>query len=259
MVTAETPNLQTRAQKIASDFNIPYANIAAENTDWLLVLTSERLELQQKQDKIGGPIFVDFLKGKSGYRAKQGGGQQQLIAKAVGIKSQLKPTILDVTAGLGRDAFVLANLGCKVQMLERSPIIAALLADGLERAQQDLTFKKNCSLSLIIADGLLYLSGLSELTQDDVNKPDVIYIDPMYPARSKSALVKKELRALRAIVGDDSDAAELLNKALQVTKRRVVVKRPRLAPTLNEIIPSVVYKGINTRFDVYLPTIGKSK
>ncbi len=248
-ISSDTPENKHRAQHLATQLNLPYCELSQCTTDWLLIYTTKRLELCHKQNKYGGAIYVDFLTGKSAYRQKQGGGKNQLIAKAVGIKSNYKPTILDVTAGLGQDAFVLACLGCKVQMIERSPIIAALLADGLIRAQQNEDFLQNCDLNLLNTDSLSYLK---QLLNKKENHPDVIYLDPMYPSRTKSALVKKELRALREIVGEDIDSAELLNLALLIAKKRVVVKRPKAAPSLNHLKPSIIYTSTNTRYDVYV-------
>lgn len=102
------------------------------------------------------------------------------------------------------------------------------------------------NLQLIAQDGLNYLEQLSEL-----DKPEVIYLDPMYPHRTKSALVKKEMRILRHLVGNDQDAQMLCQQALQKAKKRVVVKRPRIAePLLAK--PDIVFSGSNSRFDVYL-------
>lgn len=249
LITSETSENQQRAQHLAKQLHLPYCEISQCDSEWLLVFTVEHLELRQSNNKIGGPIYVDFLHGKTAYRQHHGGGKQQLIAKAVGIKSNIKPTVLDVTAGFAQDAYVLASLGCKVQMIERSLIIAALLEDALLRAQHHNEFQKNCDLTLLHINSITYLQ---QLIVNKIDTPDVIYLDPMYPSRTKSALVKKELRALREIVGEDHDAPELLHLALQVAKKRVVVKRPKSAPTLNEIKPSIIYQSVNTRFDVYL-------
>ena len=109
------------------------------------------------------------------------------------------PTVLDATAGLGRDSFVLATFGCDVQMVERSPVIAALLKDGLRRARQDPGVAEIASrMQVINADAISYLQELSK-----EKRPQVIYLDPMYPHRDKTALVKKEMRVFRDIVGDD--------------------------------------------------------
>jgi 16S rRNA (guanine1516-N2)-methyltransferase len=155
--------------------------------------------------------------------------------------------VLDITAGLGRDGFILANLGCRVHMVERSAIVAALLADGIERAKKDPTLAGIMArISLIVGDSLDILRTWQG------EKPEVINIDPMYPHRGKSALVKKEMRLVRLLVGDDTDSDALLLTALAVASRRVVVKRPRLAPALTGPEPNFTISGKNSRFDVYL-------
>ena len=210
-----------------------------------LVQTPARLELHIDDQSLG-PIYVDFLNGALAHRRQYGGGRGQLIAKAIGIKPKTQLSVIDATAGLGRDAFILALLGCNVTMCERSPVIYALLNDGLQRARQ-VTWFQTLKLVLHELDGKTLLAKINEK-----DKPDVIYLDPMFPERTKSALVKKEMRALKAVVGDDLDAAELLNIALKKAKKRVVVKRSKLAPTITDQKPDLQYKGKSSRFDVYL-------
>lgn len=196
----------------------------------------------QKQSK--KMLSIDFLSGAVNHRRQFGGGKNQLIAKAVGIKSSQKLTVLDVTAGLGRDAFVLATLGCDVVMCERSEEIHALLKDAIARANHVDWFQQ-LSLKLIHANAIDYLATIDW-------QPDVIYIDPMYPPKNKSALPKKEMILLRAVVGDDLDAEKLFEAARCVAKKRVVVKRARHAPTISGEKPDVVFEGKSSRFDVYL-------
>lgn len=192
------------------------------------------------------PLHIDFLHGALNYRRQHGGGKNQLIAKAVGIKSKQTLSVLDTTAGLGRDGFVLACLGCDVTMCERSIIVYTALQDALWRAQKETWFA-TLKLQLKNTDALHYFA---QITAE--NKPDVVYIDPMFPEKTKSALVKKEIRTLRRIVGDDLDAAILLDAAFNIAKKRIVVKRAKLAPTLTNRKPNIVYQGKSSRFDVYL-------
>lgn len=107
------------------------------SSPFALVLTAERLELRKTDEPKLGAIYVDWVSGAVAHRRKFGGGKGQAIAKAAGLNKGVTPTVLDGTAGLGRDAFVLASLGCKVQMVERHPVVAALLDDGLMRAKLD--------------------------------------------------------------------------------------------------------------------------
>ncbi|MEL0609465.1 class I SAM-dependent methyltransferase [Vibrio echinoideorum] len=226
-----------------------------ENSDFALVLTRERLELRKVDEPKLGAIFVDLVGGAVGHRRKFGGGKGQAIAKAAGLNKGATPTILDGTAGLGRDAFVLASLGCKVQMVERHPVVAALLDDGLQRAQQDPDIGGWVTerMKLIHASSHDALDKLS----DDPNfaQPDVVYLDPMYPHpenKKKSALVKKEMRVFQSLVGADMDADALLQPALKLASKRVVVKRPDYAAWLGEQKPSMAIETKKNRFDVYV-------
>lgn len=193
-------------------------------------------------------LELDILKGSFAYRMKQSRAGNELLAKAVGIKGSYKPTIIDATAGLGRDSLILAYLGCQVLMIERSGKVFEMLEKTLEKIADDPVLHQKLQLKLIHADAIHYLSQMNS-----AEYPDVIYLDPMFPERRKTALVKKEMRLLREIVGEDPDAPTLLTIALEHVKKRVVVKRPRLAPVLGDLVPSFVIKGKAQRFDVYQP------
>lgn len=197
-------------------------------------------------------LQIDFGSASNTYRRLHGGGRGQPIARAIGIKTYGLPlTILDATAGLGQDAFVLACLGCNVTMIERSPIIAKLLEDALQRGAAVTDIQEIIArMHLIHADAITVLRDLSTY---NLQAPDVIYLDPMFPERTKSALVKKEMRALKQIIGDDPDAADLLHAACKVAKRRVVVKRPRNAEFLGGVKPHSSQIGAANRFDLYMP------
>ncbi|HHR6031195.1 TPA: 16S rRNA (guanine(1516)-N(2))-methyltransferase RsmJ [Providencia alcalifaciens] len=211
-----------------------------------LVLTPENLQLRKMDEPKLGGIFVDFVSGAMAHRRKFGGGRGEAVAKAVGIKKEYLPDVIDATAGLGRDAFVLAALGCKVRMLERHPVVAALLDDGLQRGYHDPEIGEwlQSRMSLIHSSSI---TALAEITE----APDVIYLDPMYPHRQKSALVKKEMRVFQSLVGSDDDADSLLAPAIALAKRRVVVKRPDYAePLAGQKAPSAVTTKSH-RFDIY--------
>lgn len=210
-----------------------------------LRLLPEYLALEQLDDKQQGLVFVDFASGAVAHRRKFGGGKGQSIAKAIGIKAGVTLHVIDATAGLGRDAFVLASLGCNVDMVERSPVAAALLEDGLERAYLDVEIGDWMQRRM----RLTHASGYQYLQQ---HKADVIYLDPMFPHKKKSALVKKEMRVFQGVVGADLDADDLLDVALAAAKYRVVVKRPDYAPFLNDKKPSMSIKTKKNRFDVYV-------
>jgi 16S rRNA (guanine1516-N2)-methyltransferase len=252
-VSAEPLANATAAAALALEFGLPWVIDPAVATTprftHLLIQTAERLELRELGADAPGPVYVDFTGGVVAHRRRFGGGRNQPLARAAGLKSGATPTVVDATAGLGRDAFVLASLGCAVQLIERAPIIAALLRDGLQRAARDPDIGPLITerLRLITADGRDYLRELA-----GNQRPEVVYLDPMYPHRQKTALVKKEMRLLRQWVGDDDDAPELLAAALRCAQRRVVVKRPRQAPMLAGPPPGFQIVAPNTRFDVYL-------
>lgn len=259
VVIALSADRRAEAAEAARELAVPLL-INADPTElteppFALVYSDTALALHHTGRKVPGPVQVDFLGGAVDHRRRFGGGKGQMIAKSVGLKPHVYPKVADLTAGLGRDAFVLASLGCKVQMWERSPVVYRLLADGLARARQGAQESGDQALADILAgmtlhrgDGLSYLQSLSA---DDPERPDVIYLDPMFPERQKSADVKKEMRAFHTLVGADEDAGALLEPALQQARYRVVVKRPRKAPDLGGRAPGHRIEGKSSRFDVY--------
>lgn len=213
----------------------------------LLFLDEHGLGLQVTGKGAPGPVRAEFVTGKMGYRREHGGGAGQLIARAVGLqKTRATLHVVDATAGLGQDAFVLASLGCRVTMFERNPVIHALLADGLARAALNV----DCA-AIVERMRLLEGSTIDWLAQADAEAADIVYLDPMFPHRDKSALVKKEMQVFRTIVGDDEDSAELLAGALKRARYRVVVKRPRKAPAIEGPEPTTRIEGKSSRYDVY--------
>jgi 16S rRNA (guanine1516-N2)-methyltransferase len=248
-VYAAGPEHYAMARSLSKKLSIPLVKNETLEYSYLLLCSLNGLALKQTGKNNPGPITVDFLAASLQYRLRYGGGRRQALARAIGLRKGWQPAVIDATAGLGRDAFVLAHLGCHVHLIERSPVLAALLEDGLQRAADaqtaaDITRNRMC---LTHGDSR---NILQELVKDE--QPDVIYLDPMYPKRTKSSMVKKEMRILREVAGDDNDAAELVKIALDRARNRVVVKRPRLAPPVNGLLPSHEISGKTSRFDVYL-------
>jgi 16S rRNA (guanine1516-N2)-methyltransferase len=165
-----------------------------------------------------------------------------LIAKAVGIKSQKqKISVLDISAGLGQDVYILYRLGCQIECVERSDIIGRLLEDGFKRYGVDIP--------LTICEAKSYLKKIMEKK----TLPDVIYFDPIFPEKRKTALAQKSARILKAIVGEDKDSEEVFELALTAAKNRVVVKRGLNSPRISSRLePDIIFKGKVIRFDVYL-------
>ena len=216
--------------------------------DLQLIIHDDLIELYDKQ--LNTSISIDFLSGALAHRHQFGGGRGQAIAKAIGLKSGNTPTILDTTAGLAGDAFVLATLGCSVTMIERSAILFTMIEDALERASLNEAFDAiiKRGFTAINTDANDYIKN--QLLTDNT-APDVIYIDPMYPDRKKSALVKKDMQILQRLHDENDNSAELLDNALRYAKKRVVVKRPVNAETLNEKKPNTCIKSKKTRYDIY--------
>jgi len=213
-----------------------------------LVQTPTHLELRKRDEPKLGGIFVDFVSGAMAHRRRFGGGRGEAVAKAVGVKSGYLPDVVDATAGLGRDAFVLAAIGCRVRMLERHPVVAALLDDGLQRGYQD------AEIGGWLRERLTLIHAPSAQALGDITPaPDVVYLDPMYPHWQKSAMVKKEMRVFQSLVGADEDADALLEPARRLAKKRIVVKRPDYAPPLAGVATQSAVVTKSHRFDIYPP------
>ncbi|MET1077848.1 MAG: class I SAM-dependent methyltransferase [Pseudomonas sp.] len=241
-VEALAPAFAAAAATWAERLALPLAGEA----HFVLQLGEQGLQLVEVGPQAPGPVRVDFVEGAVAHRRLFGGGSGQMIAKAVGVQPGVRPQVLDATAGLGRDAFVLASLGCGMTLIERQPLVAALLEDGLLRARQDREVGP-------IAAQMRLLTGnaIALMEQWQGEPPQVIYLDPMFPHRDKSALVKKEMRLFRPLVGDDLDAPALLAAALALASHRVVVKRPRKAPIIEGAKPAYALDGKSSRYDIY--------
>ncbi|MDD0972361.1 class I SAM-dependent methyltransferase [Pseudomonas fontis] len=242
-VEALTADYQAQAEQWAARLGLPLQDDAAA---FAVQVGDDGLQIQQLGPQAPGPVRVDFVEGAAAHRRVFGGGSGQMIAKAVGIAQGVRPRVLDATAGLGKDAFVLASLGCEMQLIERQPLVAALLEDGLARAAKDHEVGQ-----IVARMQLLNGNSIERMRNWEGEAPQVIYLDPMFPHRDKSALVKKEMRVFRPLVGDDLDAPALLEAALALATHRVVVKRPRKAPIIDGPKPSHSLEGKSSRYDIY--------
>ena len=191
-------------------------------------------------------LKCSFIEGPILHRLKYGKGRGQNLAKAVGFKFNKNRTIIDATAGLGYDAFILASLGANVTLIERSEKIYDLLKAAISEAKLyggEISKIVN-RMNLLFGDSKDILPKIA---------PEVILIDTMYKERKKSALVKNDMRLVREVVGSDSDHVELINVALNNASKRVVIKQPRYAETLDNIRGcSHQILGKTIRYDVYV-------
>ena len=248
IVTAEDPGCAESGAAIARELRLPFVSPLPPGMDAqpLLVQTHRGLELQPSAGR-GARLALDFAGGELRHRRFQGANRTSLLARAIGARRAYDaPRVLDATGGLGRDAFILALLGCQVTLLERAAPVWAVLRDALRRAAADAdTAPVVARIVLVHADAREYLgeNGLPA---------DVVYLDPMFPEEKRSALVKQEMRLLREVVGDDADAHQLFEAAEASGIRRIVVKRMKSAPPLAPAPPSFVVSGRGNRFDVYL-------
>ncbi|OJI95627.1 16S rRNA (guanine1516-N2)-methyltransferase [Planktotalea frisia] len=199
-----------------------------------------------KRDLQKSELRVDFVSGAVAHRLRFGGGRGQDLAKAMGFRSGKTPQVIDATAGLGRDSFLLASLGAQVTMIERSTRMHELLQAGMEdaRLQGGVFADIIARMTLLNGDAKDLLPTLSG---------EAILIDPMHPPRKTTALVKQELRQVREIVGTDEDAADLMRVALKHARQRVVLKWPAKGDPI-EGIPSCSHQilGKSTRYDVFM-------
>lgn len=191
-------------------------------------------------------LVIDFVGGAVGHRFRSEQSKKQALLKAAGFAKSIIPHVVDATAGLGRDAFLMASMGAYVTLIERSPHIHAALQDAMSRAA---------------AEGGAYAETIARMTLLQGNSidllptlaPETILVDPMHPPRGNTALVKKEMRILRDIVGTDDDQTELMKTALACAQKRVVLKWPvHAAPMAGIRAPSHQIIGKNTRYDVFM-------
>lgn len=256
MVVVLAPVADERSIALARQLSIPLLHAVAQiprDCVAYLQFVDSRLQLFPVDGQQSGPIAVDFVAGATAHRLR---GAGELIVKAVKGRSKGLLRVLDATAGLGRDSAVLAGFGFSVTLLEREPIVAALLADGLARAAQSDDARLNAIVSamqLHCVDASTYLNALAA-----ADCPDVIYLDPMFPPSDKSALVKKEMRLFQQLFhGAEAnsvmeDYTALLHSARTCAKLRVVVKRPRKAEVLAGQSPDYSLEGKAVRFDIYI-------
>jgi 16S rRNA (guanine1516-N2)-methyltransferase len=252
--TTKSKTYLQKAEKLAEDLNLIFSpDISLCQTDLVLCYTEQGLKLVEitLKKKINPVLFVDFIHGKNGYRFARDCTIKQPLARAVGIKSGIRPVVLDATAGLGGDSFVLATLGCKMTLCERNPIMRVLLSDGINRALSSPVtgeiFSEN--IQLLKTDSITFLKS-DTATKGFYN---TIYLDPMYPHRTSSALGKKNMRVIRQLVGDDPDFSKLIEAAESYSPKRIVVKRSKNAPAICSKPVDHVISMKSSRFDIYFP------
>lgn len=172
---------------------------------------------------------------------------RELLVRAARVRGVAAPTAVDATAGLGEDSLLLAAAGFTVTMYEKDPVIAALLQDALDRAANEPQLSAIIErMTLVEGDSVAALRAMGAA-------PDVVFLDPMFPERTKSAAVKKKFQLLHRLERPCEDERELLDAALAAGPRKVVIKRPPKGPCLAGVRPSHAVAGKAVRYDVIVP------
>lgn len=243
-ITAE-PAFAEQAKALARELSLAYN---AENSDYQLTYTANGLTLQNKHERKQKPLLIDFADITYTRRLAKAGRNSELLVQAMGAKTKEPLHIIDATAGLGSDGFLLAYIGHQLTLIERSPILHALLNDALQRAKTHPNLAPAVSrITLLLGDAKTLLTK---------HRADIIYLDPMFPERKKSAAVKKDMVILHDLLGACDEGEALFTSAMAAANKRVVVKRPRLAPTLVSQMPNYQLEGKSSRFDIYLRVLG---
>lgn len=204
-------------------------------------MNDHKLTLYEREHYPLHGLYIDFLDNKLQYRILNNRKKDEALIKAIGKKNDNDLVVVDATAGLGRDAFILYAYDYRVIMFENNPVIALLLQDAISRIDVD---QERFSL--------YHVPSITELSEDELDI-DVIYLDPMYPDKNKSSLVKKDMQFLQKIVVEiENNDVILFRQAQQLAKKKVVVKRPNYADHIDYKKPSYMIKSKKHRFDVYV-------
>lgn len=260
-VIPATKSAEKIAAKVAKEVGLTVARSYAESSASVaLVVDTHDVWLQPLEKPRPGRVMVDFSSPDMLHRRKS--GHNEPLGRAVGVKADRKPRVFDATAGLGRDAFVLADLGCEVELSEASPVLHFLLQHARKTALMSASEK-------VIQAAKRMTISRGNSTHRSLTGFNTVYLDPMFPDRSKSAAVKKDLAAVQSLLGSQSGSQELptsdstdhavalLNWALSQPVERVVVKRPVKSPYLGGVKPSHAIMGKVVRFDVLVRPVNQ--
>ncbi len=242
-----------QAAALASRLQLPLladgpSSSVDETVQAVVRVEGERLSLQRTGTGVAGPVSVDFGSGSMRHRRRS--GANELLGRAVGVGKKSALRVLDATAGLGRDAFVLCDLGCSVLLCERHPVLAELLSSGMRVAATG----DDGWLSTVCARMQLYPLDARDLPRQVLSALDVIYLDPMYGQQGRRAAPAKEMALLHELLGEPNpgEDAALLAWALAQAPARVVVKRAPRAPSIGDVEPSYCIGGKAVRYDVHV-------
>ena len=175
---------------------------------------------------------------------------RELLVRAAGKVHGTEKYAVDATAGMGEDSLMLAAAGFNVILFENDPVIAALLRDSLRRANMDPRLKSITErMTLVEGNSIDALKTAGRAGSIIPEKLDVIYLDPMFPERTKSASVKKKFQLLHFLEKPCENEEELLSAAIGAGPGRIVIKRPLKSGALANCRPSFSLKGSTVRYD----------
>lgn len=218
-----------------------------------LILCAEQAKLSLISSTLGKQtnLEIDFAGGALDHRRHYGGGRNQDLCRAVGLNRQRDLQIADATAGLGRDAFVLSLQGAQVAAYEKNPVLACMLMRARQQGLEQATARPDSELHVVLSRlDFIYADSSSQIRPQSF---DVVYMDPMFPQREKSAKVKKEMQILHQLLEDDkTDSIQLFTSCWSAARSRLVIKRPAKAPLFTDEKPSHQIVGKAIRYDVYV-------
>ncbi|MCR4651304.1 MAG: class I SAM-dependent methyltransferase [Lachnospiraceae bacterium] len=238
-VVYEGDEYRERAVALAEHLGVALRSVA--DTRLRLILNSEGLSLSD------GELFMrgDYSSMKK--RLTLNNLRTEMLVRATTIRNAVTPPlIMDATAGMGEDSLLLAAAGYEVILCEYNPVIAALLDDTLIRMRQDEDLRKTVSRMHLAEGNCIDILNSQEIIS---RPPDIIYLDPMFPKRQKSGLIKKKFQLLQQLEAPEEDGGRMLEAAMERALKRIVIKRPAKAPYLGDIKPDYSIKGSSVRYD----------
>lgn len=217
-----------------------------KQSQYVLSFKQDRLVVLFENQK---PILVDFLdpalKKYLGHMSKK-----NIFGKALALKHD--PTqLIDLTAGFGKDSFVVSKFFSKVIWVERNPIVYFLLQDGLKRLlieYPNLTDK----FELVLSESSDFLKTLKDKNSNLIEKQSlqesVIYFDFMFT--DKKSKSNKDMIFLKHITAFDNpiNIEDYLVESTQAQPLRTVLKAKSYSGVLK---PEQIYDGQQVKYFVF--------
>lgn len=254
----------SEATSVANMLGLPLVHRDDQETrrqleaEFVLSFTGQRVELVPLWPQAPGPLYCDFRRGAGGFRIRHIRARHELLLRVIRGRHPegAWPNVLDATAGLGRDTFLLAAAGCFVCPVERNPIVHALLRSGLRQARSEPWLE---SIALRIEEPILGDALTEMVPLVSQRQITVIYLDPMFASDALNGKPKKEMQILSRLIGEQTDIEhDLFAAARALAGVRVIVKRARHAPPLAGVAPNRAAIGRSVRYDIY-EKLGASK